>query len=252
MTLLMPYVTGGVTPNWVEYAYAYQDAGADLIEVGLPFSDPMLDGVTIQRASEQALARGATADSIHNELTAARLRVPVLISTYANLAVRPAVVAGAVAAGAAGLIVPDLPLDEMDDLDTRGLDLVLLAAPDTPDDRLARIAARSRGYVYAVSVMGTTGERATLGGAAATLAARIKALTDLPVLIGFGVSGPESAAAAGRAGDGVVVGAALMRKVLDGATAAETGLAVTALRHALDDPEVPAGTAYAQVSGHRG
>ncbi len=251
-TLLMPYVTGGVTAGWIDYAYAYQDAGADLIEVGLPFSDPMLDGVTIQRASEQALARGATADSILDDLAAARLRVPVLISTYANLAARPGFAARCAAAGASGLIVPDLPVDEVDQLDAAGLDVVLLAAPSTPDDRLARIAARSRGYLYAVSVMGTTGERATLGDAAAALAARIKALTDLPVLIGFGVSGPESAAAAGRAGDGVVVGAALMRRVLDGATPAELGRAVAALRHALDDPEVPAGTAYAQISGHRG
>jgi tryptophan synthase alpha chain len=252
MTILMPYVTGGVTADWIDYTRAYQDAGADLIEVGLPFSDPMLDGVTIQRASERALARGATADSILADLAAARLRVPVLISTYANLAARRSFAARCAAAGASGLIVPDLPVDEADRLDTAGLDLVLLAAPSTPDDRLDAIAARSRGYVYAVSVMGTTGERATLGDAAAGLAARIKARTALPVLIGFGVSGPASAAAAGRAGDGVVVGAALMRRVLDGATPAGLGRDVAALRAALDDVEVPAGTAYAQVPGHRG
>jgi tryptophan synthase alpha chain len=255
MTLLMPYVTGGITADWTEFARAYQDAGADLIEIGLPFSNPMLDGVTIQRASERALARGATAESILDELAAARLHVPVLISTYANLAFRPGFCRRAAAAGAAGLIVPDLPVDEAGGLapaaEAAGLDLVLLAAPSTPDERLARIAARSRGYVYAVSVMGTTGERARLGDGAAALAARIKAHTDLPVLIGFGVSGPEQAVAAGRAGDGVVVGAALMRRVLDGATPADLRRDVAALRSALDR-EVPAGTAYAQVPGHRG
>lgn len=251
MTILMPYVTGGVTAGWIDYARAYQDAGADLIEVGLPFSDPMLDGVTIQRASEQALARGATAGSILDDLAAAGLRVPVLISTYANLAVRPGFARRAAESGASGLIVPDLPVDEVDELDT-DLDVVLLAAPSTPDDRLARIAARSRGYIYAVSVMGTTGERATLGDAAPALVRRIKAHTDLPVLIGFGVSGPDSAAAAGRAGDGVVVGAALMRRVLDGATPGDLRRDVAGLRAALDTQEVPAGTAHAQVPGHRG
>lgn len=250
MTILMPYVTGGITAGWIDYAYAYQDAGADLIEVGLPFSDPVLDGVTIQRAAERALARGATAGSILADLTRARLRVPVLISTYVNLAIRPGFVGRAVEAGATGLIVPDLPLDDVDEV--TGIDLVRLAAPSTPDDRLARIAARSRNYIYAVSVMGVTGERATLGAGAADLVRRIKAYTDVPVLIGFGVSGPESAAAAGRAGDGVVVGAALMRRVLDGATPAQLRADVAALRRAVDPQEVPAGTPHAQVSGHRG
>jgi tryptophan synthase alpha chain len=258
--VLMPFVTGGVTGDWGETLVAYQEAGADAIEVGLPFSDPMLDGTTIQQASDRALERGATADSILAGLAALRhrVRVPLVVSTYANLALRPGFCARLAAAGVAGLIVPDLPLEESAELEAAaadaGLDLALLVAPSTPADRLARICARSRGFVYAVSVMGTTGERATLAGGATALAARVKAVSDRPVLIGFGVSSPAQAVQAGRAGDGVVIGAALMRRVLDGATPADLGTDVAALRAALDTAsrEVPAGTAYAEVPGHRG
>jgi tryptophan synthase alpha chain len=254
--LLVPYVTGGITPDWTDYLLAYQDAGADAIEVGLPFSDPMLDGATIQQASDRALARGATTDAILAGLRAVRprMRVPLIVMTYANLVLRRADCARRLRdAGVTGLIVPDLPVDEIDGLDTAGLDLILLAAPSTPDDRLREICARSRRFVYAISVMGTTGERAALAGSAATLARRVRAMTDLPVLIGFGVSTPEQAAEAGRAGDGVVIASALMRKVLDGATPAELGRAVVALRSALRpvDREVPAGTAHAEIPGDR-
>jgi len=261
-TLLMPFVTGGIGRDWTEVLLAYQAAGADAIEIGLPFSDPMLDGATIQRASDRALARGTTVDSILAELVAVRrrVRVPLVLSTYANLVLR----SGAAAfcrrlakVGVAGLIVPDLPLDESAELEAAaadaGVDLVLLVAPATAADRLAEICARSRGFVYAVSVMGTTGERAALADSAAELAARVQAVSDRPVLIGFGVSGPAQAVQAGRAGDGVVIGAALMRRVLDGATPGDLGRDVAALRHALDahPREVPAGTAHAEVPGHR-
>jgi tryptophan synthase alpha chain len=223
----------------------------------------MLDGTTIQQASDRALARGATADAILADLAGlrGRVRVPLVISTYANLVIRPDAAAFCgrlAAAGLAGLIVPDLPLEESAGLEASaaaaGIDLVLLVAPSTPDDRLAVICARSRGFVYAVSVMGTTGERDVLAASAGALGARVKAATDRPVLIGFGVSGPDQAVAAGRAGDGAVVGAALMRRVLDGATPGDLEGDVAALRHALDafDREVPAGTAHAEVSGHRG
>jgi tryptophan synthase alpha chain len=252
--LLVPYVTGGITADWTDYLLAYERAGADLIEVGLPFSDPMLDGATIQEASDRALARGATVDSILADLAATTLRVPIVVMTYANLVLR-AGIAKLAAAGVSGLIVPDLPLDESAGLEAEcaaaGIDLVLLVAPPTSDDRLREICRRSRGFVYAISVMGTTGERATLAASAATLAARAKAVTDLPVLIGFGVSTPEQAAEAGRAGDGAVVGAALMRRVLDGATADDLATDVAAYRAALDLGVSP-GTPHAEVSGHRG
>jgi tryptophan synthase alpha chain len=262
MKRLNPYVTGGLTPDWTDYLLACQAGGADAIEIGLPFSDPMLDGATIQQASDRALARGATVASILADLAAVRDRVtvPLIAMTYANLVFRAGAAAfcARLAAGVSGLIVPDLPFDEVGEVadiaEAAGIDLVLLVAPVTPPGRLAEIAARTRGFVYAVSVMGTTGERDAVATSAAVLAARVKAVTDRPVLIGFGVSTPAQAAEAGRAGDGVVVASALVRRVLDGATPDDLRQDVRALRTALDRPqEDPAErTAYAEVSGHRG
>lgn len=254
--LLVPYLTGGVTADWTDYLLAYQQSGADAIEVGLPFSDPMLDGTTIQQASDQALARGATVSSTLADLAAIRERVtvPIVVMTYANLVLRSAGFCRRLAAaGVSGLIVPDLPVDELGGMSTEaaaaGVDLVLLVAPSTTPERLREICERSRGYVYAVSVMGTTGERTALAASAAELAARVKAVTSKPVLIGFGISTPAHAAEAGRAGDGVIVASALMRRVLDGATPAEVGTGVAAMREAM---EVPAATAYTEIPGHRG
>jgi tryptophan synthase alpha chain len=175
--------------------------------------------------------------------------------TYANLVFR----AGAdlfcrrlADAGLSGLIVPDLPVDEAAVVEAAargsGLDLIMLVAPVTPDDRLAEIVTRGGGFLYAVSVMGTTGVRERLGDAAGALAARVRAITERPVLIGFGISGPAQAAEAARVADGVVVGAALMRRVLDGASPGDLRADVAALRSALDS-EVSA--AYPQISGHR-
>ena len=237
---LVPYVTGGIAADWTDYVLAYAAAGADAIEIGLPFSDPMLDGVTIQQASDRALARGTTVGSILADLSEIKVGVPLIAMTYANLVFRsgPSQFCRRLAeAGLAGLIVPDLPVDEVAPVEqaaaAAGLALILLAAPVTPDDRLAEIASRSRGFVYAVSLMGTTGERTTLDAAATRLAPRIKAVTDLPVLIGFGVSTPAQAATAAESADGVVVASALMRRLLDGATPDELHHDVSALRAAL-------------------
>jgi tryptophan synthase alpha chain len=287
---LNPYLTAGITPDWIDYLLAFQEAGADGVEIGLPFSDPMLDGATIQQASDQALRRGVTIASILDDLTAVRdqVRIPLFAMTYANLvfhgdhSTTGLLTAGAAAgtadpvrgttpsrggpenfcrrlaaAGIAGLIVPDVPVDEVDRLEAAaaaaGIDLVLLAAPVTPPDRLAEIGARSRGFIYAVSVMDTTGERDALATSAAPLAARLKAVTDLPVLLGFGISTPAQAATAVRVADGVVIGAALMRRVLDGASPDDLRAEVAEFRAALDqvDQEVPAVRAYTEVSGDR-
>jgi tryptophan synthase alpha chain len=254
---LNPYLTGGITPNWTDYLLAYQEAGADAIEIGLPFSDPVLDGATIQEASDQALSRGATVAGILRDVAALgdRVRVPLIAMTYANLVFRagpPAFCRQLADAGFRGLIVPDLPVDEAAAVEqaakASGLDLIMLVAPVTPDDRLREIVTRGGGFLYAVSVMGTTGERDHLAGSATLLAQRVKEITDRPVLIGFGVSGPAQAAEAVRVADGVVVGAALMRRVLDGAAPDDLRDDVAALRSALDS-EVSA--AYSQISGHR-
>jgi tryptophan synthase alpha chain len=234
--LLMPYITGGVGRDWATYLTAFEDAGADLIEVGLPFSDPTVDGQTIQQASDTALARGATPASVLAELAAVHVGIPLIASTYANIALRPGFGDALRAAGVTGLIVPDLPFDELAGLSVPGIEVSLLASPATADDRLAEIGRRSQGFVYAVSVMGTTGERDRLSPSAAILAARVKQVTDLPVLLGFGISTPAQAAEAAAVADGVVVGAAVMRRVLGGAGPAETGAFVASLRAALAGP----------------
>ncbi|MGW5558988.1 tryptophan synthase subunit alpha [Micromonospora sp. NPDC003944] len=233
MKLLMPYVTGGIVPGWTAYLNAFEDAGADMVEVGLPFSDPTVDGRTIQEASDAALARGTTPASVLDDLAAARVGIPLVASTYANIALRPGFGDALTAAGVTGLIVPDLPLDELANLNVPGVQVSLLASPATPDDRLAEIGRRSQTFVYAVSVMGTTGERDRLAPSAVTLAARLKQVTDLPVLLGFGISSPEQAAEAAAVADGVIVGAAVMRRILDGASPTEVGAFVASLRAAL-------------------
>jgi tryptophan synthase alpha chain len=233
--LLMPYVTAGIAPDWSAYLTAFADAGADLIEVGLPFSDPTMDGPTIQEASDAALARGATPAAVLGQLATVRVGIPLIASTYANIALRPGFADALRVAGCTGLIVPDLPLDELARLNAPGIEVSLLASPATPDDRLAEIGRRSRGFVYAVSVMGTTGERDRLAPSAAALVTRVKRVTDLPVLLGFGISTPEQAAEAAAVADGVIVGAAIMRRILDGAGPAEVGAFVASLRTALNE-----------------
>ncbi|MFG1603223.1 tryptophan synthase subunit alpha [Actinoplanes sp. NPDC049265] len=240
--LLVPYVTGGVTSNWTDYPRAAADAGADVIEIGLPFSDPMLDGPAIQRASDAALAGGASVDGILDDIARLDLRLPLVAMTYANLVFRR----GAAwfcealrAAGVSGLIVPDVPVDEVDELSTAatGLDVVLLVSPATTPGRLREIARRSSGFVYAVSLMGTTGARDALPATAGDLAQQVKAATDLPVLLGFGVSTPASARAAAARADGVIVGSALMQQVLDGASPGAVGVGLARMRAALDGPD---------------
>ena len=242
--LLIPYVTGGITADWTSYVLAYQAAGADAIEVGLPFSDPLLDGPTIQAASGLALARGATVARILADLSgiSAQVTVPIVVMACANLVVRRGLepfCAAIRAAGVSGLIVPDMPLNEIAPLAAvaaaAGLDLVLLAAPSTSTQRLGEICDRSRGFVYTVSVMGVTGERPALAASAAPLANTLKELTDRPVVIGFGVSSAAQAAEAASFADGVVVASALMRRVLDGATPQQVGDALAEMREGLNE-----------------
>lgn len=239
--LLVPYLTGGLGDDWTDVLRAIAAGGADAIEVGIPFSDPMMDGPTIQEASAQALARGATPASVLQDLSGVDAGVPLVAMTYYNLAFRQGELRYArslAAAGVAGAILPDLPLEESGDWEREaaaaGVEAVLMAAPVTPDDRLAEIARRSRGFVYGVSRMGTTGERDSVGGAAATMGKRLKAVTDLPVLIGFGVSTPVHAVEAAAEADGVIVGAALVRRVLDGGGPDGAHAFIASLRAALD------------------
>jgi tryptophan synthase alpha chain len=239
--LLVPYVTGGIDGDWTRVLSAMAAAGADAVEVGIPFSDPVMDGPTIQEASARALARGTTPEGVLAELVHAERTVPLIAMTYYNLVFRAGHTRFAsrlAEAGVCAAIVPDLPLEESAgweaDAAGAGIETVLLAAPVTPDDRLARIVERSRGFVYAVGLMGVTGERSSLAASAAVLAKRVKAMTDKPVLIGFGISTPDQAREACQVADGVVVASALMRRYLDGAPPEAVGEQVGALRRGLD------------------
>jgi tryptophan synthase alpha chain len=239
--LLVPYVTGGLGSDWVKVVQAVAEAGADAVEVGIPFSDPVIDGPVIQRASAQALAEGATPRSVLAGLTGLDVGVPLVVMTYYNVVFRPGPAHFADAlfrAGVAGAILPDLPVDELDEwagpAEACGVETILLAAPTTPDDRLRVICSRSRGWVYAVALMGVTGERATLAASAAAMGARLKACTDKPVLLGVGVSTPQQASEAAAAADGVIVGSALVRRVLEGAGPSGAAEFVAELRAGLD------------------
>lgn len=239
--LLVPYVTGGLRDDWVTLLQAMAQAGADAIEVGLPFSDPMMDGPTIQRASLQALRRGTTPATILNELRPLSVPVPLVVMTYCNLVLRAGTkrfASEVAAAGIRGAIVPDLPLEESGeweaDAAAEGVETVLLAAPVTPDQRLALICSRSHGFVYGVNLMGVTGERSDLAGSSAVLGKRLKSVTDKPVVMGFGISTPEQACAAAEHADGVVVASALMSLALKDASLEEIIDRVGQFRTALD------------------
>ena len=240
--LLVPYVTGGLGPQWTEVLAAMAAAGADAVEVGIPFSDPVMDGPTIQEASQRALDQGATPTAILDALPATGVHVPLVAMTYYNIVYRAGHRRFAHALrsnGVAGAIVPDAPLEELDPwaraAASEGVETVLLASPVTPDERLARICERSQGFVYGVSVMGITGERQSLAASAGVMAKRLKAHTDKPVLLGFGVSTPAHAVEACAEADGVIVASALMRLLVDGASPDEVGDAVGRFRAALDD-----------------
>ncbi len=239
--LLVPYVTGGLGPDWVRVVEAVAAAGADAIEVGLPFSDPVMDGPVIQEASQQALAAGATPASILTELSRVDVDVPLVVMTYYNIVFRAGhrrFARSLADQGVSGAIVPDLPLIELDGwgaaADGAGVETILLVAPNTPDATLAQICERSHGWIYGVAVMGVTGERATLASTAATLGRRLKAATDKPVLLGVGVSTPEQAAEAAADADGVIVGSALVRRLLEGAGPDGAAAFVAELRAGLD------------------
>jgi len=224
---LMPYLMGGFPTLDGSRAIgeAYAEGGADLVELGVPFSDPLADGPVIHAAGTEALAAGATVHGVLEVGRALAESVPVVLMCYANLVLARGTerfAADLAERGISGLIVPDLPLEEAGEAlaacDAAGVALVGLVAPTTPDDRLAAIGATARGFVYTVSVTGTTGERQALAGDLAATLARTRAHVDVPVALGFGIGTPEAAAAAADAGaDGVIVGSRLVRAAAEAA-----------------------------------
>ncbi|MGL5930032.1 MAG: tryptophan synthase subunit alpha [Dermatophilaceae bacterium] len=205
------------------------EAGCDIVEVGVPYSDPVIDGPVNQEAMAVALAGGATVDDVFTAVTAVREvgAVPVVM-TYWNLVLRRGVerfAADLAAAGGAGLITPDLVPDEADDWldasDRHGLDRVFLVAPSSTPERLEKVTSACRGFVYAASTMGVTGAREQIDADARGLVERVRAVTDLPVCVGLGVSTGEQAAELAGYADGVIVGSAVVRALGSGAEPAD-------------------------------
>ena len=231
---------------------AMVEAGTDVIEIGLPYSDPVMDGPTIQRATEQALARGArTRDTLRAVEAVAGTGVPVLVMTYWNPIERygvPAFARDLAAAGGAGLITPDLVPEEagewMAAADEHGLDRVFLVAPSSTDTRIASTVAACRGFVYAAAVMGVTGAREAASTLAPDLVGRVRATSDLPVGVGIGVRDREQAAAVAAYADAVIVGSAFVSRLLEAADAAAGVEAVRVLA-----AELAGGVRHPAVAG---
>lgn len=243
---LMPYMMGGFPDqeSALAIADAYVEAGADLVELGIPFSDPLADGPVIHAAATRALAAGATLESALTACERIAGRVPVAVMAYANMALAqgPArFVTALAAAGASGAIVPDLPPEEGGEiaaaLRAAGLALIPLVAPTTPPGRRQRICAEAEGFVYLVSDTRTTGERDELPPGLGDLVAATRGDAPVPVAVGFGIGTPEQAAAVGRIADGVIIGSRLVRAAGDAADAGDAARAVgeflTAVRAAL-------------------
>jgi tryptophan synthase alpha chain len=246
---LMPFLMGGF-PSLAtsrEIGEAYADAGADIVELGVPSTQALADGPVIRAAGTAAIRAGATVDGVLDVARAVAARVPVVVMCYAHVVLANGTPAFAEAlrdAEVSGLIVPDLPLHEtpalLDSCDAAGVALVPLIAPTTPATCLAGISARARGFVYTVATSGRTGERATLPDDVASLIRRAKLHSTVPVALGFGISTPAHAAQAAAAGaDGVIVGSRLVRAAAEAADpAAAVGELVAQLATALDENAV--------------
>ncbi|MFN8159679.1 MAG: tryptophan synthase subunit alpha [Solirubrobacterales bacterium] len=233
---LMPYMMGGFPDRETSLAVAEAYAeGADLIELGVPFSDPLADGPVIHAAATTALAAGATLETVLETCTAVAGRVPVVLMVYSNMVIGgggpEAFAAAAAGAGASGVIVPDLPLGEADDvraaLAAAGLDCVPLLAPTTTPERREKICRSASGFLYLVSDVGTTGERGELPADLSRLVEQARDVSPVPVAVGFGIGTPEQAAEVARHADGVIIGSRLVRMVGEAADPKEAAAAVS-------------------------
>ncbi|MBE0429407.1 MAG: tryptophan synthase subunit alpha [Thermoleophilia bacterium] len=223
-TLLMPYTTGGF-PNMPECRLileAFIRGGADMIELGVPFSDPLADGPVVQSSTRQALQQGIIPDDVFGLAREFSSRLPVVLLVYYNSVFsygQEKFAAAAADAGVDGIIVPDLPVDEADEfIETcrgHGVDPVLLVAPTTPDSRIAMVAEKASGFIYCVSVAGVTGARASLDEQLPDFLGRVRKQTNIPLAVGFGVSEPEHAAVVAQYADGVIIGSRLIKMVSD-------------------------------------
>lgn len=248
-TALMPYLTMGYPQreSALALAPALVDSSADLIELGVPFSDPLADGATIQAASQQALANGMTLALCLEQTAALRARgvgVPFVLMGYYNPVFQMGIerfAHRAAAAGIDGVIVPDLPPEESDALHSAlrsyGLDLIFLLAPTSEDGRVQFVARRASGFLYLVSLTGVTGARDRLPPHLESFVARVRAAADLPLAVGFGISTPDQAARVAHIADGVIVGSALLKAIGAGEDPVAAARAfIASLRAAMDEP----------------
>jgi len=228
----VPYVTGGLPPVDAQLLRDLEAVGADAIEVGIPFSDPVMDGEVIQEASRRALVAGTRPCDVLDTIRDAAVGIPVALMTYANppwRAGQATFLARAREAGVSGVIVPDLPVDEAATwiglCAEAGVAPVFLVAPGEREERLRRTAEAAGGFIYCVATYGVTGERRALEQTARDVVAAVRPYTDLPLLVGVGIAAPEHAAEACRFADGVIVGSALVRPLLEDDRDAALGLA---------------------------
>jgi tryptophan synthase alpha chain len=239
-TALVPYVVAGMTPDWTRYVEAAVLGGADAVEIGVPFSDPMIDGVVIQAASQRALERGTTLDSICEELDSLDAQIPLIAMTYYNLFLHYGLARAAGRlrqTGLSGAIVPDLPLEEAHEwrvaCDAGDVACIYLIAPSTPAPRAREIAIRTQGFAYATARMAVTGA-ASDDGEGPRVVSTLREASDVPVYVGIGISTPEQAKRAAAYSDGVIVGSALVKLILDGASTSEVERFVGSFRAAID------------------
>lgn len=251
---LMPYLTVGypTKEQTADLAQSAIEAGADMLELGIPFSDPLADGATIQRTTQIALEQGTTVGTCLDtvaELRTHGIDAPLLLMGYYNPIFQwglETFCAACAKVGVDGLIVPDLPPEEADDLQaacrTHGLDLIMFLAPTSTDERIRQVVRRASGFLYLVSLTGVTGARDALPAVLESFVGRVRAATNLPLAVGFGVGGPQQAARVARIADGVIVGSALLRAIGDSdAPVQATSRFVRGLREGIEAAEQGAG-----------
>ena len=237
---LVCYVTAGHPdlPRSLDTLHALQEGGADIVELGVPFSDPIADGPIIQASSQRALENGINYDGVLDLVQRAKLRVPIVLFSYLN----PILAAGASAltraseAGVSGILITDIPVGADPErekwLGESPLAFIRLVAPTTPTDRMAEIARHGSGFVYLISRLGVTGLQEHTASSLPDTISRLRSTTSLPICVGFGISTPEQARAVGALADGVVVGSAIVRAAEEGPDAV---LRLTrSLREAID------------------